>query len=96
MLPVKTPRTNRTFILPGGTEENNLPLEVTNDADGLTVFRSTWQLTDEERRWIAAGANIVLTVWGLNHPPVAMHVEKDGEVLGTAAPSTDWPRRRGV
>lgn len=73
MRPVPTTRTNKTYVLLGGTRENDLPVEVGSE-DGRPVIMSTWALTDEERASVAAGANIELTVWGSGQPPVALMV----------------------
>lgn len=74
MKPVRTPSSNATFELEGGTRENDLPLERTQ-VDGEAVLRSTWELTDEERQAIANGANVRLTTWGVRTPPVELDVE---------------------
>lgn len=39
---------------------------------GDGMMTSVWQLTDVERAAIAAGGVVVLVVWGLGHPPVAL------------------------
>lgn len=71
MNPRRTARTNAVFELPGGTAENDLPVErvVT---DGEVVLRSVWELTPEERQAIAGGANLELYVWARRPPPVAL------------------------
>lgn len=73
MKPVATPDTNATFELEGGTRENDLPLERVAVA-GAPALRSTWELTDEERKAIADGSNVYLIVWGTGTPPVAVGV----------------------
>ena len=60
------------------------PLHV-RDADcpesGAYGLQSLWLPNEAERAAIAAGAGVVLTVWGKGHPPVGMHVESlDGTV----------------
>lgn len=75
MKPVRTADTNRTFKLPGGTEENDLPLVATEDHEGYAVLVSIWEPTDAERIAIQMGAPIRLTVWGVSTPPVAIGVE---------------------
>jgi hypothetical protein len=60
------------FRLPGGTEDSDLWLQRASDANGLTVLASTWEISDEDRAAIAAGANVELVVWGDEHPPVAL------------------------
>jgi hypothetical protein len=37
-----------------------------------TTMRSAWYPTEEEKAAIAAGAPVVLWVWGSSHPPVAL------------------------
>lgn len=74
MKPIRTVDTNSVFKLRGGTEENDLPLSRIHHEDGSITNCSTWELTDEERQAIAAGANIDLFVWGFNHPPVSLAV----------------------
>lgn len=75
MKPVKTERTNFTYKLPGGTEENDLPVERAVDTNGNRVIQSNWEPTEEERRAIADGATVYLLVWGNVTPPVAIGVE---------------------
>lgn len=75
MKPVKTPESNFTFILPGGTKENNLPVCQLDDLDGQPMIISTWELDEDERNLIAEGARIQLAVWGSGHPPVMLSVE---------------------
>lgn len=90
MLPVNTPDSNFLFVLEGGDESNDLPVERTRDADEQPVIRSVWGLTDEERAAIAAGANVYLVVWGMGHPPVALGVT-DPEYLGDREVMKDEP-----
>jgi hypothetical protein len=71
---VRTPNSTSLFRLPGGTEENDLYVERCQDANGRTVLTSTWELDDDDRAAIAAGATIELLVWGHGHPPVAVAV----------------------
>lgn len=75
--PVQTDRTTSVFKLPGGTEENDLPAEHSVDEGGNPVIITTWELTEEERKWVATGSKIELIVWGTAHPPVAIRVEGD-------------------
>lgn len=74
MKPVKTPATETTFILPGGNEDNDLPVHHYDEQAGGPSLGSTWVPTDEERTQIALGANIELIVWGEGHPPVSIRV----------------------
>lgn len=74
MKPIKTPFTEMKFILPGGTEENDLPVHRYDKEAGGPCFGSTWWPSDEERTQIAMGAPIELLVWSEGHPPVAIRV----------------------
>ena len=71
MKPRRTVRSNHVLRLPGGTEDNDLWCEVIQMSTG-PIVSSTWELTDEDRQAIAAGANVELLVWGGAHPPVAI------------------------
>lgn len=73
MKPVKTPTTNTTFVLSGGTKENDLPLEKTTSG-GMPILISVWELEDDERTAIANGATIELVIWGSGHPPVSLGI----------------------
>lgn len=64
------------FSLPGGNEDNDLFCERLVD-DGEVITISTWELDEDERRAVAAGARIELLVWGPGHPPVALRIEGD-------------------
>lgn len=80
MNPIQTADTNTVFTLPGGTEENNLPLNKTI-RDGYNVNISTWQPSDDERAILADGGNVELMVYGIAHPPVsiiAVPAEREG------------------
>lgn len=37
-------------------------------------MESAWYPSDEEKRLIMEGKPVVLTVWGLTHPPVSVNV----------------------
>lgn len=75
MKPRRTHFSTTVFALPGGNEDNDLWVQVDQHAvDGSTLLRSTWEFDEEERRAIAAGANVELIVWGSGHPPVSMGV----------------------
>lgn len=74
MQPVRTERTNRVFQLLGSDESHDLPLEATTDGEDNAILVSTWELSDEERQWIAQGAKMELAVWGTGHPPVSLIV----------------------
>jgi hypothetical protein len=74
MKPRRTWWSNFTFILKGGTEDNDLWATLDESEEGSPIMRSTWVPTDEERRRIANGENIELIVWGTVHPPVLLDV----------------------
>lgn len=73
MRPRRTPTTRLVFTLPGGTEDNDLWVRV-GESDGAPTLESVWELTPVERRAVADGANIVLTVFGAGMPPVDMRI----------------------
>lgn len=74
MKPRRTHDSNTVFHLAGGTEDNDLWLrrDVTTDQEAVLV--SVWEPSDVERKRIAAGENIELTVWGHGTPPVKLGV----------------------
>lgn len=83
MKAVKTPETNVTLTLPGGTEENDLPAvramlydqsRGQTQQDASLGWVSTWMPDEAEARKLEAGACVELTVWGEGHPPVALGV----------------------
>lgn len=73
MKPRRTHESHHALTLPGGTEDNDLWIEVRQDGRA-PVLVSTWEPTPAEREAIAAGANIELWVWGGSHPPVNLDV----------------------
>jgi hypothetical protein len=72
MRPRKTPDSNFVYSLPGGNEDNDL--HCYRVRPGLVL--SEWELTDEEREAIAAGARIELGIYNEPIPPVHLHVVK--------------------
>lgn len=83
MKPVKTPETNITLTLPGGTTDNDLPAQrgmlYDPDAgdsteDAVMGYVSTWMPSEEEASRLDAGGAIELTIWGAQHPPVKVAV----------------------
>jgi hypothetical protein len=73
MKPRRTERSNACFTLEGGNEDNFLWAEI-REWDGQPAIVSDWELTDEERERIAAGARVELWVVGKQHPPVSIAV----------------------
>lgn len=80
MKPRRTVESTTVYRLPGGTEDNDLWVNVTSDTAGTPVLASVWVPTDDERAAIAAGENVELLVWGTQHPPV--HVRTTDVELG--------------
>jgi hypothetical protein len=63
------------FRLSGGTEDNDLWVERTEDAEGNPCLCSVWVPTMEERLALADEANnVYLITWGTGTPPLAMGV----------------------
>lgn len=80
----RTPSSNQVFRLEGGTEDNDLWVEVAVSDQG-PCLRSVWELTPKEREQVAAGANVYLLTWGAGTPPVALGVTD--EPLGARRPT---------
>lgn len=72
MRPRRTVRSNFTFVLAGGNEDNDLWAETGVDEDGFSTVATTWVPTDEERAAIAGGANIEVKLWSRTHPAIAV------------------------
>ncbi|CAB4906420.1 unannotated protein [freshwater metagenome] len=72
MRPRRTHESNAVYRLPGGTEDNDLWTVRAENANGEAIVQSTWVPTDQERAAIADGENVLLTIWGHAHPPVAV------------------------
>lgn len=75
MKPRRTPSSNLVYRLDGHSEDHDLWATV-KDADEYNevLTQTVWQLDDDERRMVAEGANICLTIWGTVHPPTSMEV----------------------
>jgi hypothetical protein len=74
LVPFETPHSNA--VLKGPTPDvGDLPSELCVDENNLVVNDSAWGLDDEQRRRIAAGANIRLSVWQHPIPPLSVEVE---------------------
>jgi hypothetical protein len=63
MIPLETKHTNVVF---GEKQPEYEPLPAFRTSEGIVV--TTWQPTDEERKKIADGANITLSVMTFNQP----------------------------
>lgn len=74
MIAIDFPEANRTFGKPDSmTDEECSSLRVLDTGQTLV---SVWVLNEEERRAIAAGAPVMLSVFGRVHPVVALGVRK--------------------
>lgn len=74
MKPRRTHLSDRVFRLPGGNEDNDLWTTTYGPEAGGPAIGSTWELDDDERAAIAAGANVELVVFGYAQPPVNVRV----------------------
>lgn len=79
MRPRRTPGSTGVLSLEGGNEDTDLWYRSTSFGE-THVFASVWEFTPEERRAVAAGANVQLAVFGPGHPPVDVAVTH--EALG--------------
>jgi hypothetical protein len=75
LVPFKTPHSNS--VLKGPTEDvGDLDVELCEDPNFHTVVSdSAWGLDDGQRRRVAAGANIRLSVWQHPIPPLSVEIE---------------------
>lgn len=48
------------------------------DVAGNPVMQSKWVPSREERAAIAAGGDVIVTVWGTMHPPIDVEVSDPG------------------
>lgn len=74
MKPRRTVESTGVLTLPGGNEDNDLWYESARTEHGGHVFDTVWEISLEERAAIADGANVRLSVYGTQHPPVAMGI----------------------
>lgn len=51
-----------------------LPILDTLDAAGDPIMQSAWQPTPDELARLNAGHSVILSVWGIGHPPVFVQV----------------------
>jgi len=80
MDPVETTETNFTFTLPGGTEENDLPVKVSSVEDEIPTMTSFWKLDKDDMITLDEGGYIELTIEGLGHPPVRLRCLSNSDV----------------
>lgn len=75
LVPMKTPLSNA--VLRGPTEGiGDLDCELTKDPQfGSVVTDSAWEMDDEQRRRVAAGAHVRLGVWQHPIPPLSVEIE---------------------
>lgn len=81
MKPIRTEHCNFSLGPPAGWDQERdgecatLHAERALDERRHPIMRTTWVPDAEELAAISAGAPIVLTVWGMSHPPVALEVD---------------------
>lgn len=78
MRPTQHPSNNDVLRAPPGVPiEECVPLAITRAVtpDGQQLVFSYWELSDEERKAIAAGAKVAFSCWGTTHPPVCIGVD---------------------
>lgn len=83
MKPLRTPDTNTTLTLPGGTIDNDLPaqrvlayddeLGQTRD-DAQAAWITLWMPDEREAQKLEAGAAVEITIFGAQHPPIVVGV----------------------
>lgn len=99
MRPRRSVKSDKPLTLPGGTEDNDLWIEIKGDGNDNPVLCSVWQPSAEERERIAKGENIELQVWGAKHPPVNVNltdidlkgVDRDTDIPAAESDFNDWP-----
>lgn len=95
MKPIKNERTTKTFKLPGGSSENDLPVEPWDAEAGTRVHTSFWVPSEGELIQLEDGATISLSVWGLVHPPVALGIGPEANAESILAADDEaakvWP-----
>lgn len=78
MRPTQHPSNNDVLGAPLGVpidECKALPITRVRYDNGMPAVWSFWQPSDAERAAIAAGAPVMLSCWGMTHPPVALGVD---------------------
>lgn len=82
MRPTQHPSNNDVLRAPPGIQVDECaPLAITRVmySNGIPCVRSYWRPTEEERKAIAAGALVAISVWGATHPPIAIGVDGVGD-----------------
>lgn len=92
MKPVRTRTSNCTYLGPR-EDIGDLPCERVRYDDGDRVVYAVYELTDEDRKAIADGANVKLGIWTEPIPPVSLRVtdEQALEEQDVASPVPDTP-----
>jgi hypothetical protein len=76
--PRRVPDSTAVFRLPGGNEDNDLWVK-RGSTNGEPWIESVWELDEDEREAIAAGATIELRTYGNGTPPVSLAVGRSLE-----------------
>lgn len=63
-------------------EYNSLPVKREVRSDGSIQMTSSWELTPNELRLLAAGGSVRLTILGDVHPPVLLTVQPAPPIRG--------------
>lgn len=91
MRPQAVEGSNHVLTLPGDTTgRGDLPAEVVLTDEGR-AFETTWVPSPDERRQIAAGANVLLRLYGTGHPPVSVETTRATVVPYVPAKRPDPP-----
>jgi hypothetical protein len=79
--PIRTAATTGVYRAPDGLEGEvgGLPYYRTS-WNGIPAIHSTWEFTDAERRAIAAGAKLMVTILGEPIPPIALGIGEAEEL----------------
>lgn len=95
----RTPSSNFVYRLPGGTEDNDLhvqlgrgypTLDERDPCAGMPYIAAVFEPAPQERAAIARGANVELVVLGEGMPPVMLHVT-DEQPTGRPQRTHDGP-----
>lgn len=87
--PRRTVHSTNCYALEGANEDNSLWVHEDSDSAGSPIFRSTWVLTDEQRKKIAEGSNVEVILWEAQIPmSVALD---DSELRGVDVDTSQMP-----